>query len=470
MLLCALLFAAFAAWSIHAAFKIGLFDVRAFYCGGAVVDAGDDPYRVEPLRTCEHGGDITMARPGSGSVSPVPLPGYDLAFLGVLAKLPYPAAALLWEVALWIAVGAAALALWQLTGIDLAIVIAALLLSDGYLASFLGQIAPFAVAGIALAAWCASRARFPQAALCTTFAMCEPHLPPGSFLALALFAPAARAAAAAGAVALGALTLAATGLVRSYEYVHEVLPRHALSEVTSEEQLSLTGLLHLAGLSDRAAVLGGELWYAAFLVAGIVVAARLAKAYHDDAFLVVIPAACAVFGGTFVHASQMAAAIPATLLLYAKMPQRRVALGLALLLLCIPWTAFLEMLPVLPVEALAFGFLAWNVLPNRRLAAVLTVVQLAGLIAACALFHVPHGGALTAATSPTAYSEDDWRLAVDAVFSHDAAFFLPLKLPTWCGLAIVLFMALTAAWKAPTKDATIASARDAGKASAPRGG
>jgi hypothetical protein len=433
-----------AALSIRNSLVLGAIDFQAFYCSGMAVSAGDDSYRVEPLRTCEHQGNISKAPMRSGSVVPAPLPGYDLAVFVLFAKLPYPVAVVIWQLLLWSAVGATVFALMRLTGLAPATVIAATLLADGYISSFTGQLAPFSVAGIALSASCASRKQFTWSALWGIVALCEPHVAVGSLLALLLFVPASRWAAAIGIALLGALTFAATGFARSLEYVRDVLPRHALSEVAHERQYSLTGLLHLAHVGDPSAVLAGELSFVVMLIAGLIVAVRLRAATGEDGFLIVIPPAFTLIGGAYIHDVQIAAAIPAALLLYAKLPERRVMIVPALLALSIPWTAFTEMLPILPVEALAFGFLAWSLLPSARIAVLLTAAQLGILVAVAVSFHfdIPH---IVIAPPPTAFSEDAWRMVVDALFAQSTTLFLFLKLPTWCGLALVAVVALKAA-------------------------
>jgi hypothetical protein len=88
-----------------------------------------------------------------------------------------------------------------------------------------------------------------------------------------------------------------------------------LSEVSNEEQYSLTYLAHLAGLGEHAASLLGTLSYVVMLAAGIV-AGRLAAARTGaPALLLLVPPAFAVFGGPFIHVQQLAIAIPAALVL-----------------------------------------------------------------------------------------------------------------------------------------------------------
>ena len=128
--------------------------------------------------------------------------------------------------------------------------------------------------------------------------------------------PKTRLTLAVAFAALAALSLVVLGPGVNLEYFTSVLPAHALSEVTRDTQLSLTAVLTAIHVSPDAAVRAGTLWYAAMLVIGILAAGLLAKRTRNAAYLVCVPPAFAVFGGTFIHVTQIAAAIP-----------RRAALG-----------------------------------------------------------------------------------------------------------------------------------------------
>src|SRR6185437_252656 len=84
-------------------------DFRAFYCAGAAIAAGADPYRMEPLLGCEA---ATAAAAGTPAVEygvavPAPLPPYALLPFALLSRLPFVDAALLYAV-LSVAAGVAA--------------------------------------------------------------------------------------------------------------------------------------------------------------------------------------------------------------------------------------------------------------------------------------------------------------------------------------------------------------------------
>ena len=128
-------------------------DFNAFYCAGAAIDRGADPYRAEPLGTCERRPrPPAFAQGTAGLAVPAPLPPYALAPFALVARLPYLWAGTVWSLATVVAFGLAAAAIRRVSGVSTAAVIAAFALGGAYAALCLGQVAPFATAGISLAA------------------------------------------------------------------------------------------------------------------------------------------------------------------------------------------------------------------------------------------------------------------------------------------------------------------------------
>ena len=89
---------------------VGHQSFKAFYCAGVAVRERQDPYRVEPLRTCER--NFESSPMPSGYVEPAPQPGYVLAAFALLSTLPAKLAAEVFALALVAASIAAALALF----------------------------------------------------------------------------------------------------------------------------------------------------------------------------------------------------------------------------------------------------------------------------------------------------------------------------------------------------------------------
>jgi hypothetical protein len=424
----------------RAGFIVG--DFRAFYCAARVASHGADPYRTEPLRSCETG--IGMGRffeRNRGVTIPAPLPGYAIAALVPLALLPFAAAATIWTLLLLLAWLACVATLSRFAGIAWETALAVFALSLGMLSLPFGEVVPISVACICLCAYFAWKGAAVPAALAAGGSMIEPHLGLPVCIALACWRPATRVPLAAALLMLGALSIATLGVRTNVEYFTSVLPAHALSEATRDTQYSLTAVLAAFGLPQTTAVRAGTLWYIVMLIAGAFVAGLLAKKTRNDAFLVCVPPAFAVFGGTFIHVTQIAAAVPAAVLAvnYAKRPYRELAL-VALVLLAVPWgwsiSPALTLAPVIPI-----GYLAWYA-TNRNLVAGL-LAAIGGTILLFGFQELytiaaPHFGAhLTAPKIDASLPEASW-----SGYSRDnssgtlAAW--AVRLPTWFGLALLL--------------------------------
>jgi hypothetical protein len=89
------------------------------------------------------------------------------------------------------------------------------------------------------------------------------------------------------------------------------------------------------------------------------------------------------------------------------------------------------------------GILTWAFIDNRFLAICTTIGGITLITASAAMFDftVPGTHILV---SPTAFSEDAWRISVDTIFSQHTMLFFLLKIPTWCGLLIVAWEAVKA--------------------------
>jgi Glycosyltransferase family 87 len=416
-------------------------DFRAFYCAARVAAHGADPYRTEPLRSCETAvGTTLFFEKNPGVTIPAPLPGYVIAALVPLAVLPFAVAATLWSVLLLLAWLACIVALSRFARISWEISLAVFALSLGAISLPFGEVVPLSLGCICLAAYFAWQGRDRAAAIAAAGAMIEPHLGLPVCAALAVCRPATRLPLAIGLGALGAISLAALGPATNLEYFASVLPAHALSEMNRDTQYSFTAVLAALGTSQTAALRGGFLWYVAMLAAGTLVAGILAKQTRNGAFVVCVPPAFAVFGGTFIHVTQIAAALPAAVLLvaYSSRAYRTLAI-VALLALAVPWgwviSPAMIVVPLVPV-----GYLAWRYWTPNRAAILLAGIGCA--VISLALLELmtatPHTAThvLAPAIDPR-LAEASWSLFT-AKGSTNALASWMLRLPTWAALALLL--------------------------------
>lgn len=310
---------------------------KAFYCAGIAVRERHDPYRVEPLRSCERAIERTAMAPGY--VEPAPLPGYALVPFAALSVLPPRAAAELLALALALAAILAARALSAIIPApDTAVLLAFVpltLLNVAY-----GEIAPLAMLAICASAYFLTRERWVAAGCAAALALIQPNVGLPALVAVFAFFPRTRAAAALATGALAVVSLLALGVTTNLEYFNAVLPLMAVAELVASDQYSLARLLFAAGASPAAALLAGKIWFAGVAVAGIVLTGRLAVKGNRPELAALLPPACVLLFGIYLHDIQMIVALPAALALAARTRTRaaRVAGAIAVTLLAAVWT------------------------------------------------------------------------------------------------------------------------------------
>jgi hypothetical protein len=311
------------------------FDFRAFYCAGHVVLAQANPYLVEPLRSCE----ISTLTPDlhwvPGLVVPAPLPPYAFPVFALLGAMPFPIAAALWAaltVAAWLRM---VLLLRRLTGLGIARPLLGTL-GLGLLCSLtLGQLTPLTMWLIVEAAVALHDSDERRAAIFATFAVIEPQIGGAAWLALFVLRPGTRRTLAAGIVVLLVASVAAIGPERSLQWLTQVLPVHASSELRNPYQFSLTSVLVLAGMLPAVARVLGAFVFIAAIVVAVWAARRLEVRWREAAVIVLLPPVFAILGGPFVHEHHLAAALPMAIFAYAR--TRRLEFVIALAFLSGPW-------------------------------------------------------------------------------------------------------------------------------------
>ncbi len=444
LVLAALAFLALDLWAVHARYPLYpqgvLRDFNAFYCGGHVLNSGADPFRAEPLGTCER-----VPKPyglfslGPNLVMPVPHPGYVLALFSVLARLPFVAAAALWTLLSIAVIALASVVLKRLTGFPLSACFCASALSAGYASIMLGQVVPITFCLIVLAAWYAQQERDTAAALCASAAMIEPHLGLPACLSLFVWRARTRPTFVAAALVLGSISIFALGVDKNVEYLRTVLPAHALSEVPNVKQLSLTYLAHRLGASDETAVRIGDLWYALMLAAGTLLAAPLARRAGTEALLVAFPCALAVLGGPFVHVIEVSIAVPAALILASRIPRYRVLFALCAIALAIPWTQGFNLGAIFPVYgAIVAAIMTYDLITKRPLAVAGAAVTIFAFFIYLIFAVTPFPDAtaqLAKAYDPSALSQASWSLYVRIIGEQNILLYDITRLPTWIALA-----------------------------------
>lgn len=431
------------------------FDFRALYCGGVVTLARANPYRVEPLRTCEHTQpDPTFRAQIPGwAVVPAPYPGYALGIFSVFGHLPYQLSKALWLAVLTFSIGVSALALAEITGWPI-LALATILVPTGLVANlFLGSAPPLALAGICLAAWACACGRERRAAAPLALAMLDPHLALPSAVVVFLIAPKARVSLAIAAAALAIVSVVAIGLPANVEYLRSVLGSQARAEVFHHYQYSLTHVLAMAGVSVEAALHAGSMSYVFLFIVALYVGTRLTSTPLERARSVLTPVAIVSLGGAYMHGQEVVLALPAVLVMARSARSafdRTLVVGASIGLLFSLDATDLHFGSALFVTACAVvAYLTWK--PHRMLSAAcsaLFAIALAtGVHATIAI--EPHVATMQLPAQPTGINADTdtgiaWgsMMALSPTWTSESPFTIALKIPTWIGLLLILTLSL----------------------------
>ncbi len=421
-------------------------DFNAFYCAGAALDRGADPYRAEPLGSCERAPrPAWLARAQPGLAIPAPLPPYALTCFALLARVPYTPAVIMWWALLLAAAVATAAALRRATDLPWAAIVAALALGDGMVGVALGQVAPIAVAAVTIAMWLLETGAEGAAGWFASLAMIEPHIGLPSCLALFLWKPRARVPLVAAGAVFALLSLPYGGVALWREYFGDVLPAHAASEIINVKQFSLTYALQRLGVDGMTSLQIGNVSYAVMSALGILLAPRLARKLAAPGMIVALPAAFAVMGGPFVHIVQIVIALPAALLLYARTDANRRALSWAIAALAVPFVQFTTLGTAFPLLAAVACFVLLAAFERPLLEAATAGAAAFGLLAASwasIVTRIPSPTAtLLAHYDPNALAQQSWAWYVRLVGTTDPLAFDLAKLPTWIALAALAWIA-----------------------------
>jgi hypothetical protein len=443
---------AFSLWQFsHFSSGTLLSDFRAFYCAAQLQIRGIDPYRQGPLYRCEAAPTAAVLWRATGNVTdPAPLPPYTIAAFIPLQRLPFGVAALVWTGILIFAWAVVALVLRRITGYSWT-VLCACLFFGAMMSVSLGQIAPLAIAAICLAALLLSVQQFSWAGAAAATAMIEPHVALPACLAVFVSVPRSRLPMIGVGLALLAISLV-FGVGRNLEYIHEVLPAHALSDVADVGQFSFTVLVHALGFSDRLASRAGTIWYVVMSFAGVLAAITMAKRSKSLPLLALLPMAFAVFGGVYVHWQQVVAAIPAALLLLRAQREPYWPLVASVIALAVPWMYVVGWGFLIPGAVAITGVLAWQLLKPALLTEAVIVVGVFCALLLCnhALAHQAAQPAFSTVVAPDQWADLSWGAYVRARIPIGHGVFFWLHFPTWVGLAVVVTFASSRALRSVT--------------------
>jgi hypothetical protein len=422
-------------------------DYRAFYCAGMALRLHANPYHTAVLHTCEvQATDKRYVERLHGVTLPAPQPAYDLAMFAVLSTLPFALSKALWGAALGIAFFVTVTSLIRLTSLSPPLIFAIVATSLIGASLALGQIIPIYAAAACTAALMAKQGKWGWAGVAAAVSLVEPHLGLPMCLALAFWAPRARFTLLLTSGALVGIALLTAGPAVNLEYLTTVLPLHALSELGSDGQLSLSVIFHGLHASDAVAIGAGTFSYCLMSILGIWLARVASARFQNAGFLVAVPAAASVVGGSFLHATDIVAALPLVLLLIA-VSQYRLLFLTAVVLLATPWLAqspVNEMIPWFLLSAVCAGYAIWalgarSVYASVACAAAIFIALLEGNSAYSRAQQVYLSQShVTRTVIDEKYPQASWaRINTSALSTQSLPSWL-MRLPTWSGLALLI--------------------------------
>lgn len=427
-------------------------DFRAYYCAAQAQREHRNPYYAQSIHQCESRTPAPYYRPPSRVTVPAPYPPYALAFFYPFTFVPFAYALPLWWLVLFASAIVAASALSKATAQPWLVGWAVFVLSLGLTSLTTGNVVPLAVAAVLLGSLLAQRGRMVAAALALLVSSIEPQIALPATLGLFVFAPGSRLTLAAGCAALALLSLLSGGYAQTLSYLTQVVPAHALAEVSRDNQYSVSTVLSALGAPDGAAATAGSVSYVVMTAIGLVVGVRLARRYDEPALAVLLAAAISLLGGAFVHTGEIAMAAPACLLLFVRANAYRAWLLAVLVLLAIPWmlatSAAMLLAPLYPAAYLAYTLGNQNsklalATALSTAAAIFALFVLASMHLGPVIMH-PH---VHPAIDPR-LAEAAWRQLVLGNSTNRPIMWL-LRVPTWTGLialtAISIALARSAA-------------------------
>lgn len=418
-------------------------DFHAFYCGGAAVLHGLDPYTAGALRSCEaQPQPYGLAFMRHGVIAPVPFPAYTFALFAPFAMLPYVPAAILWLALTLACVALSVAGLERVSGYSKVVCVCVLLASYPIAVLGLGEVAPIVLACVT---WAAAGLRerrgwWPAALLAAAAIL--PHAMLPALVAVLLFVPRLRVALVALGVLLAAGGIALLGInAATGEYAMRVLPAHALSEIGYVAQYGTTWVLHAVGIADAPALRAGNALYALACVVSIAAARRLSVRMHDDALLVLVPLAAAVAFSPFMHYSELTLVFPLALLLAARSRGLVRSLAVAALVLAaLPWQWIVgEAVLALPACLIAAFRIALCVTRSERRAFAAAAGTLAyGIVLLLvALVMGPQVQHSAAPLTDAHLAQAAWTQYIRTTGASSGLVWWIAKAPTWCALVLL---------------------------------
>ncbi len=414
-------------------------DLRVVYCAGQGASAGANPYALEPIRTCEHTVATRPLRDSPNLAMPFTLPGYDIPFAELFARFSIDGATVAYTALSLLALAVGIVLVARALDAGIVPVLTGLALSVGFPSVPLGQLGTFELLAVAASGWALARGHDRWAGVFAATALFEPHIGAFVVVAVAALVPRARATLVLCCAGLAVAAVAFSSLREQIAYATQYLPGQAYASLHGIEQYSLSYVATLLGASDRVALAIGTASTLLLLIVSVLVA-RACVALGERAAIAFIPAAFATIGGTYMHLTQVALAVPAVLLFVRVAPNRLAAAfaSAGFVLLAVPWPFPAQTKQLLVISLLWVGLATWHV-TRGKLRIVLATVAVCWLLMLWSENHLPPAETVPVVPRYPAGTpiSVEYRNVVDQV-ARVQPFELLVKVPTWCGLLAAL--------------------------------
>ena len=321
------------------------YDFDAFRCAAQSTQSGHDPYLQEPLHACEAsvGADLAAHSPVA---IPAPQPPYIQTFFLTLLLIPREAMWVIWSLLSLSAAIFGAILLKKITNYPIYIGLATFSIPLWLPGAEVGAPATFSAVALVLTGWSIKEKKWNIAILGLLIASIQPNLAAPVWLALFLIQPEMRIRIGLSGIALLGLGCFPRGIHAWSEWVTQVLPIHALSEIGGFSQIGTASVLKNIGLESHLSE--NIAWVQWLLVVGLAIyVAKRQYNRNEKQWIVFLPMAAAAVGGTFLHVQDAAFAVPA-LLIYSTY-KKSIPVYIALIMLSGCWFVGYDRLNLLPL-------------------------------------------------------------------------------------------------------------------------
>jgi hypothetical protein len=421
-------------------------DLVAFWCAGAAMRHGLNPYLDASLHACDvsHGLISTLTLP-------VAHPPYILPVFEALSMLPLPVAFIAWSIVSAGCCGLAAIALMRLTGLHWTITGAAVALTVAIPSLPLGQLVPFPFCAFCWTLVYLRERRALAASGTLAVAALLPNFAETAWLSAFVAERRIRAPLIAAGALLVLAGIAAVGITAALFYLRVVLGAYGRSELDAFWQLGTAATLHSLGVPASAALPAAYAMLAVLLVFGIYAGLQLARRFGGNHWVVATTAACGLAGAPYAHVSDVAFALPLALMLLAAAPGALTSVSA--FVVAVPWQHLFQSTGIQAAICIPFLLVLAAALASEpvRAAALVTAVMLCCFFlyhaAGAAALQLDAAHAMSAAALPAGtLAEARWtefsRLAQSALAAAI------MRVPFYATMALLLSAASRQAFSA----------------------